>query len=115
MKVEIIESTDGFTAPIVKLDGENVGSLNPDFHPVKGLHHKRVAMIEREISKLRGSAAVERQVHNLEVEGSIPSPATQEPPMDWDKGDKTPAYIEWFRATHTPEEFKTKYAHRNIL
>lgn len=38
-----------------------------------------------------------------------------EPEMLSEAGDKTPAYIEWYRRNHSAEAFRAKYAHRKIL
>jgi hypothetical protein len=35
-----------------------------------------------------------------------------EPAQDPMMGDKTPAYIRWFKANHTEAEFQAKYGHR---
>ena len=113
MKIEIIDEN-------VHLGGDNVGTIWPNgaFKPNRKLHHNRVAMIEREISKLRESSGFK-----LVIPASEYFPKGNEmigyqcppPEMDWDKGDKTPSYVEWFRSTHTPEEFQAKYGHRKIL
>lgn len=41
--------------------------------------------------------------------------ADPEPEMLSEAGDKTPAYIEWYRRNHSAEAFRAKYAHRKIL
>jgi hypothetical protein len=35
-----------------------------------------------------------------------------EPSQDPMMGDKTPAYVRWFKANHTEAEFQAKYGHR---
>lgn len=40
----------------------------------------------------------------------IPEP----PPTDPRAGDKTPAYIRWYREHHTEAEFHAKYGHRKF-
>jgi len=40
--------------------------------------------------------------------------AGEEPAMDPARGDKTPAYVRWYRATHTAEEFARKYNNRTF-
>ena len=46
----------------------------------------------------------------LPVVETIPPP----PEMEIGKGDKSPAYVEWYREHHTPEQFEAKYKSRNI-
>lgn len=36
------------------------------------------------------------------------------PPQDPNMGDKTPAYVKWYRETHTEAEFYAKYGKRNF-
>lgn len=109
MKIEIRDDD-------VFLDGEMVGTLWPlgRFTPKEKMHHKRVAMIEREILKMRDSSVVDRLPHKQEAEGSIPSPATipAPPTCEPSHGDKSPAYVAWYRDNHTAEEFQAKYGHR---
>jgi hypothetical protein len=55
-------------------------------------------VVERDLS------AVER-LHNLAKEGKIPHPPAKHPAM----GDKTPDYVEWFKAHATPDEIAVRY------
>lgn len=55
-------------------------------------------VIERDLS------AVER-IHKLADEGKIPKPPEKHPAM----GDKTPAYVDWFKAHATPAEIAVRY------
>ena len=55
-------------------------------------------VIERDLS------AVER-LHKLADEGRIPQPPEKHPAM----GDKTPAYVAWFKQHATPAEIATRY------
>jgi hypothetical protein len=55
-------------------------------------------VIERDLS------AVER-LHRLAGEGKIPQPPEKHPAM----GDKTPAYVAWFKQHATPAEIATRY------
>lgn len=51
----------------------------------------------------------------LSVTASNPTPMPSFPPaMDPMHGDKTPAYVEWYRHTHSDAEFQAKYGHRKI-
>lgn len=50
------------------------------------------------------------QVVSLDTALNVPPP----PPKDLKSGDKTPAYIEWFRVNHSPEEFAARYGHRKF-
>ncbi|GAT35613.1 hypothetical protein TSACC_3684 [Terrimicrobium sacchariphilum] len=42
------------------------------------------------------------------------APGSPEPVKDPQYGDLTPAYIEWFRANHSAEEFAKRYHHRGV-
>ena len=44
-----------------------------------------------------------------EETATLPPPA-QDPAL----GDKTPAYVEWYREAHTPKEFTEKYRGRKL-
>jgi hypothetical protein len=46
------------------------------------------------------------------IEGRALHQISSEPPKDPESGDKTPAYVEWFRDTYTEEEFTAKYGSR---
>lgn len=37
-----------------------------------------------------------------------------EPPKTISEGDKTPAYVEWYRKNHSKEEFDSKYGNRKF-
>jgi len=41
-----------------------------------------------------------------------PPNKSAEPEQDPLQGDKTPAYVEWYRENHSPEEFDAKYKGR---
>lgn len=53
-------------------------------------------------------AEVGRAVEFVVAEGEA------EPAQDPTMGDKTPAYVRWYRATHTAEEFEQKYRNRKF-
>lgn len=68
-----------------------------------------------EIHKQRDSSTVERQVGLPgDRSSTLPRAAAPEPTKDLQSGDKTPAYIEWFRVNHSPEEFSARYGHRKF-
>jgi len=106
-------------------DGKKVGELTAegDFLPVEGLHHKTAEKIAKEIDALKqGGQEASRLAHTQENAGSNPAPATkpakaqkgEAPPQSPRAGDKTPEYVEWYRANHTEAEFLAKYGHRVI-
>lgn len=122
MKITIENAT-------VYRDGEEVGTVGPDqeFHPIEGLHHKSAKKIAGEVENLlRGGQEESHLAHTQEIAGSNPAPATitkadvekvqalDEPAQHPHMGDKTPAYIEWFRQNHTEEEFQAKYGNRKF-
>jgi hypothetical protein len=105
-------------------DGKHAGDLTieGDFKPIEGLHHATAKRIAKDIDILKqGGQVASRLPHKQENIGSNPIPATTpkagkdlEPEMDPDKGDKTPAYVEWFKRNHSKAEFEAKYGNRRF-
>ena len=89
-----IEVKDG----VVTKDGQEVGLWeNHKFSPVDTVHHKTAESIRKEL------------------ETQFPKPKKgEEPPKDPMQGDKTPAYVQWYRDNHTKEEFEAKYGGRTF-
>jgi hypothetical protein len=119
MNIEILEN-----GTVLK-DGKKVGTMEDgpaiSFVPAPGLHHKTAksiqAQIEKHFSEQPQGASEAGETHSFLEAGSTPAPATfakgdPEPPMTADAGDKTPEWIEWFRANHSKEEFVARYAGR---
>lgn|GEM_PF-2779352 len=95
-------------------DGEEVGVVDEKnvFHPVQGLHHKTVTMVEKELSKNQGGQAASRLPHKQEIAGSSPAPGTTSlkgEPERTELGDIDPDLIEWRRENWTEADFVALY------
>lgn len=104
-----------FDADAVLKDGKEVGVVDEKnaFHPVKGLHHKTAAAIEKELLKQGGQEA-SRLAHTQESAGSIPAPATKhakasDEPARTHLGDIDPELIEWRRESWPEADFAALY------
>lgn len=114
-------------------EGKMAGTITHEdttwtFEPLDGIHHKRLAVIERELrefmagplmpedSELQDREEVNSSGSYPEGIGSNPIPATNdpEPEQSHEAGDKTPAYVAWFQRNHTPAEFEAKYGKRKV-
>jgi hypothetical protein len=89
------------------------------------LHHKVKSSISRlidpnpdyEVEAVQESSVIPPEPGPKDVIPEVPAPieAMETPPAtDPALGDKTPAYVEWFRRTHSAEEFAAKYRGRKI-
>lgn len=81
------------------------------------LHHKVKSAISRLIEPNPAYEVEEESFHVEHVPQPETSLATQPPAppaKDPALGDKTPAYVEWFRAHHSAEEFAEKYRGRKV-
>jgi len=89
------------------------------------LHHKIKSAISRliepnpayEVDELLESPRITPEPDSDAVlpKGPVPAAAMEEPPAkDPALGDKTPAYVEWFRRNHSAEEFSEKYRGRKV-
>lgn len=54
------------------------------------------------------------KIHKEDPTSKRAKSKSAEPSKDPQSGDKTPAYIEWFRANHSKEEFAARYGHRKF-
>lgn len=105
-------------------NGQNVGRIVDEgsmwkFEPIPKLHHATLKFVTEALQEhfagQEPQGALEAgESHKLSQEGSIPSPATNdpEPPMCKMLGDRTPEFIEWYRRNHSPEEFRKRYSGR---
>lgn len=98
---------------VVFKDGEEVGTYSGgNFLAGKFIHHKTASAISKALANqhlITGSNGGKGD-KPVKLTGYIEQPPEQDPNM----GDKTPEYVEWFRANHSAEEFQAKYAHRKI-
>jgi len=84
------------------------------------LHHKVKAAISRiiEPNPEYATVAVSDSSGGVKTPSApVPAPSVaipEAPAKDPALGDKTPAYVEWFREHHSPEEFAEKYRGRRI-
>jgi hypothetical protein len=56
----------------------------------------------------------EPEPQEQEAPETEPQPSNEPPKQDPSLGDKTPAYVAWFKANKTAEEFQAKYGSRKI-
>ncbi|MEI6278307.1 MAG: hypothetical protein WCQ16_02845 [Verrucomicrobiae bacterium] len=93
--------------PVATLDTKRNAIISP-----APLHHKIKAAIAR-IIEGKPTFLVEpvSPMSDLDEPAFL---AADEPAMDPGLGDKTPAYIEWYRDNHTAGEFQAKYGHRKF-
>ena len=88
-------------------DGDEVGTVNlatGEFSPIEGLNGNTVKAIEKHLASRPGEGS--------DSQAPKAKPAAPEPAQDPKFGDKTPAYVEWYRKTHGQAAFDEKYGHR---
>lgn len=104
-------------------DGKKVGKIQTtpsgevEFIPSVVLHHKTAERIRKDIEEILSQGVSEAgESHALSEAGSTPAPATNdpEPEQDPSMGDKTPAYVAWFRRNHSAQAFEKRYANRKF-
>lgn len=77
----------------VRHDGKIAGRVRDgQFHPRRGLAKRTQELIKKHLAKL----------------------ADPEPQQDPRLGDKTPAYVAWFRRHHTSTAYKARYSGRKF-
>lgn len=58
---------------------------------------------------------IESQLDGVSIQEIVlPQRDSDAPPKTIESGDKTPAYVQWFRENHSEEEFEARYGHRKF-
>lgn len=103
----VVASEEPEEKPVVSL---SISELSDDALAAEMLRRGLIAkepevpsIVQPEV-KERDLSAVDR-LHRLAKEGKIPHPPATHDAM----GDKTPAYVQWFKTHATPDEYKTRY------